>query len=82
MRSNFMAKVILFVLIPVFLVIVPVAVCSQQAQEKVDAEVAEVTITMQSEMDSLVAARDDSAVVAKDLADMSERKRLGPILYN
>ncbi len=84
MRSNFMAKMMLFVLIPVFLVIVPVVVCSQQAQEEVDAEVtiAEVTITMQSEMDSLVTARDDSAVVAKDLADMSERKRLGPILYN
>jgi biopolymer transport protein ExbB len=84
MRSNFMAKMMLFVLIPVFLVIVPVAVCSQQAQEEVDAEatIAEVTITMQSEMDSLVTARDDSAVVDKDLADMSERKRLGPILYN
>ena len=77
MRNKFMAKVMLFVLIPVFLVIVPVAICSQEAQEKVDAEV-----TMQSEMDSLVTARDDSAVVARDLADMSERKRLGPILYN
>ena len=77
MRNKLMAKVMLFVLIPVFLVIVPVAICSQEAQEKVDAEV-----TMQSEMDSLVTARDDSAVVARDLADMSERKRLGPILYN
>ena len=82
MRSNFMAKMMLFVLIPVFLVIVPVVVCSQQAQEEQEEVDAEVTITMQSEMDSLVTARDDSAVVAKDLADMSERKRLGPILYN
>jgi biopolymer transport protein ExbB len=66
----------LFVVIPVFLAIVPVVVFSQQGQEKVNVEV-----TMQSELDSLATAKNDSAVVAQDLADMSQRKKLGPILY-
>ena len=70
------AKVILFVVIPVFLAIVPIALYSQDGQEEVSAEV-----TMQSEMDSLATAKDDSAVVAQDLADMAERKKLGPVLY-
>ncbi|MDZ7860984.1 MAG: MotA/TolQ/ExbB proton channel family protein [Candidatus Krumholzibacteriota bacterium] len=77
MRSKCVVKVMLFVIIPVFMAIVPAAVYSQQGQEEATAE-----ITMQSENDSLATAKNDSAAVAQDLADMAERESLGPILYN
>ncbi|HMA76534.1 MAG TPA: MotA/TolQ/ExbB proton channel family protein [Candidatus Krumholzibacteriaceae bacterium] len=77
MRSKCVVKVMLFVIIPVFMAIVPVAAYSQQGQEEAQAE-----ITMQSENDSLATAKNDSAVVAQDLANMAEREKLGPILYN
>jgi len=76
MRNKAVAKVIFFVVLPVFLAVFPVAVFSQQAEEEAKAE-----FTMQPAADSLAAAKNDSAVVAQELETMAEKKRLGPILY-
>ncbi len=72
----------------------PVVLLAQEAAEGAAEEVAEKVaeesaeeapvfeVTMQSAQDSLGTAKNDSATVARDVADMAERKRLGYVLYN
>ena len=77
MRNDVLAKLVLFILLPVLMTVIPAAVFAQQAEE------AEMTQWMeQPDSDSLATAKNDSSSVASELADMAERERLGPILYN
>ena len=54
-----------------------VAALAQEVEEIVEPE-----FTVQAETDSLATATKDSMVVAKAVRDMTERKRLGVVLYN
>ncbi len=56
----------------------PVVLLAQETTE----EMLVIEPTLQSAQDSLGTARNDSMVVAKDVADMTERKKLGVVLYN
>ncbi|MBN2070859.1 MAG: MotA/TolQ/ExbB proton channel family protein [Candidatus Krumholzibacteriota bacterium] len=56
----------------------PVVLLAQEAIEEASAP----EMTLQSAQDSIGTARNDSMVVANDVADMAERKRLGVVLYN
>lgn len=77
MRNDVLTKLVLFILLPVFLILAPAAVYSQQGEDMESAK-----FMQQPGTDSLATAKNDSATVATELADMAERERLGPILYN
>ncbi|MBN2184368.1 MAG: MotA/TolQ/ExbB proton channel family protein [Candidatus Krumholzibacteriota bacterium] len=64
----------------------PVVLLAQEAvgeaAEKAVEETPTFELTIQSAQDSLGTAKNDSMAVARDVADMAERKRLGIVLYN
>ncbi len=70
-KAIFIASVLFLVLIS------PVVVSAQDTTEEVKPE-----YFVQSEQDSLGVARNDSATVASEIADMAEKKKLGVVLYN
>jgi len=59
------------------LVVLPVALSAQEAEAAAEPE-----WTMQAETDSLATAKNDSMAVARAVSDMTERKKLGAVLYN